>query len=404
MAVGQGLYKKLAYKKQSALGTAASGGSGQLLRREKATFTKSKGTFNSDEITSHQQYTGDSYGAGKTMGEISGVLSALTYSALIASLLRKDLAATSAITGLSLTIAGSGPYTITRGSGDFLTGGIKVGDVLRITAGTYTGTARDINLLVTGVTATVITCIVPNGSALSAQGPIASSTITVIGKKSFVPATGHTNDYYTFEEYQSDLTRSRAWVDQQIAKAEIAVPPNGNGTIQLSCLGLSLSRTGAQVLTSPSAETTTGILSAVNAAILIAGSKTVVGTSISLTIDGQMSHGEEVIGSQSLSDIVKGDVKVSGSISVLNEGETYGGYFDNETAVSIICVLFADATATSSFVSFVIPRAKLFSDERDDGKKQLVETHTFTAEYNGAAGGTSLATDVGICTYQDSDA
>ena len=41
------------------------------------------------------------------------------------------------------------------------------------------------------------------------------------------------------------------------------------------------------------------------------GSKTVVGTSISITIDGQMSHGEEVIGSQSLSDIVKGDVKAA---------------------------------------------------------------------------------------------
>jgi hypothetical protein len=50
--------------------------------------------------------------------------------------------------------------------------------MVRITAGTYTGVARDINLLVTGVTATILTVLVPNGKTLSAQGPIATSTIT----------------------------------------------------------------------------------------------------------------------------------------------------------------------------------------------------------------------------------
>lgn len=404
MAVAQGIFKQLSYKKQAALGSAASGGSGQLLRRESATFTKMKGAFNSNEITSHQNYTGDSYGASKTEGRISGVLSPLTYSVLLASLLRKDLATTSALTGLSLTIAGSGPFTITRGSGDFLASGIKQGDVIRITAGTYTGIARDLNLLVTTASSSALTVIVPNGKVLDAQGPITSSTITIIGKRSVAAVTSQTNDYYTFEEWQTGLSRSRLWTDVQIASAEIAIPASGNASINLSCLGLGLTRAGSQVLTSPSAETTTSILSAVNAAILVSGSRTVVGTSLNMTIDGQLSHGEEVIGSQVLSDIVKGDIKVSGSFSVLNEGETYGTLFDNESAASIIAVLFADSSDTSAFVGFSIPRAKLFSDERDDGKKQLVETHTFTAEYNGGSGGSGTITEAGCITYQDSAA
>jgi hypothetical protein len=98
MTVAQGIYKKLAYKKQSALGTAASGGSGQYLRREKSSFNKMKDTYSNDEIVSHQQYTGDTYGVGKTKGDLDGVLSPGTYATLLASLLRKDMTATAAIT------------------------------------------------------------------------------------------------------------------------------------------------------------------------------------------------------------------------------------------------------------------------------------------------------------------
>lgn len=403
MAVAQGLYKRLSYKKQSALGTAASGAGGQYLRRETATFNKMRDTFNSDEIVGHQQYTGDTYGVGKTEGQINGLVSPGTYAALLASLCRKDMTAGVSATGVSLTIAGAGPFTVTRAAGDYLADGFKIGDVVRITAGTYTGTARDINLLVTGVTATVLTVIVPNGKTLTAQGPVASSTVAVIGKKSVVPATGHTNDYYTFEEWSSDISRSRTYVDTQIASAEISIPATGNATIQLNCIGLSRAKGSSQVLTTPTEETTTTILSAANAEILLAGSATLTGTSLSLTIDGGLEHGEAVIGSNSISDIVKGDMKVSGSVTKLHEGETVGDLFDNETALAIIAVLFADQSDTSAFVGFTVPRAKLFSDERDDGKKQLIETHSFVAEYN-SSGGAALANDAGIVSVQDSAA
>lgn len=404
MAVAQGIYKQLSYKKQTALGTAASGAGGQLLQRETATFKKARDTFNSNEITAHQQYTGDSYGPAKTEGQIDGVLSPATYAGLIASVCRKDMAATAALTGLSLTIAGSGPYTITAGASTFLTGGIKIGDVVRITAGTYSGTARDINLLVTGVTATVLTVLVPNGKALTAQGPVASSTVTVIGKKTVVPATGHTNDYYTFEEWHSDLSRSRTWPDTQIAAADVAIPATGNATIQLAALGLSRVKGSSRVLTSPTAETTTSILAASNAMILVNGSRTLVGTSLSLKIDGQLSHGEPVIGSNSLSDIVKGDVKVSGTVTLQFDAETTSDLYDNETPIAVIGVLFESNADTAAFVGFTIPRAKFFGDDNDDGKKQIVTSLPFTAEYNGATGGSGAANDAGIISVQDSAA
>ena len=403
MAVEQGQLKKLSYKKQTGLGAAASGSGGQYLRRETAAFNLMKDKFNSNEIVTHQQYTGDTYGVSKTSGTLSGVISPATYKDFLASLVRADFATVTAITGLSLTIAGSGPWTITRSAGDFLTGGIKIGHVVRITAGTYTGTARDINLLVTGVTSTVLTVVVPNGSSLTAQGPIASSTVTVVGKTTKVPTTGHTNDYYTIEEWYTGNSKSRLYTDMQPASASIQVPATGNATISMPFVGLGRTKGNSQVLTSPTAETTTTILSASNAYILINGTRSTVATSLSLTIDGKVTHGEPVIGSRTLSDVVRGEVNVSGTVTVQYDAETISDLFVNETAVSIICVLFADSAATSDFISFVIPRAKFFGDDIDDGKKQLVMTFPFTAELN-ASGGAALASDQTTIGMQDSQA
>ena len=403
MAVEQGQLKKLAYKKQAGLGSAASGASGQYLRRETAAFNLMKDKFNSNEIVTHQQYTGDTYGVSKASGTLSGVISPATYKDFLASLVRADFATVTAITSVSLTIAGSGPYTLTRATGDFLTGGIKIGHVVRITAGTYTGTARDINLLVTGVTATVLTVVVPNGSTLTAQGPIASSTVTVTGKTTKVPTTGHTNDYYTLEEWYSTNSKSRLYTDMQVASAAISIPATGNSTISLPFVGLGRTKGGSQVLTSPTTETTSTILSAANAYILVNGTRTTVATSMSLTIDGKVTHGEPVIGSRTLSDVVRGEVMVSGTVTVQYDAETISDLFVNETAVSIICVLFADGTATSEFISFVIPRAKFFGDDIDDGKKQLVMTLPFTAELN-SSGGAALANDQTTIGIQDSAA
>jgi len=403
MPVSQGVNKRLSFKKQTALGTPAVGSGAQYLRRESAALNFSKDSFEANEITSHQQDTGKTYGVGSGKGSLKGVLSAGTYPLAIASIMRKDMTATAAATGLSVTIAGAGPYTLTRSAGDFLAGGFKIGDVVRITAGTYTGTARDINLICTGVTATVLTVVVANGATLTAQGPIATSTIAVIGKKSIVPTSGHTNDYYSLEEWYSDISKSRLYTDAQFSSADISIPASGNTSIGLDLVALGRTKGTAQAQTSPTVETTSTILSSSNGYIMLAGTKLVVATSISIKIDGQVALGEAVVGSRNIADVYRGDVMVTGSISLVHDSETVSDYFVNETALSVVAVVFADNTATSEFVSFVLPRVKLFGDDIDDGKKQLVSTYPYTAEFNGT-GGAALASDQTIFSMQDSNA
>lgn len=404
--MGQGIATTIARKKQTAKGTPASGSGAQYIRRATGMFTKAKDTYSSQEIRSDQQHSGDKHGIGRSSGTINGELSAGTYGTELASILRKDMAATAEITGLSLTIAGSGPFTITRGSGDFLTGGVKIGDVVRITAGTYTGIARDINLLVTGVTATVLTVIVPNGKALSAQGPVASSTLTVIGKKSWVPTSGHTNDWYTFEEGFTDLAvpKYHLWPDQKPVKADISLPPTGIATIALAFLGLGVrTKNGSAQFTSVTAETTTELLTAVNGLILIGGATYVTATGLNFSIDGQAQPGEAVIGSNYVTDVQKGDVKVSGQVTLLHEDEVVSDLFDSENATSIIALVTDNDDDDADFICFVIPRVKVFGDDRDDGKKQIVRTYPFTAEINGT-GGAALASHQTTISIQDSQA
>lgn len=402
MTVALGINRTLAYKKQSALGTPATGSGGQLLRRRTANLNVTRDTYTNDEIVSHQQSTGATHGIAKSGGRLSGILSAGTYADFFESLLRRDFAAVSAIASLSLTIAGASPYTVTRSTGDYLTGGIKIGDIVRLTGGSLNAANASKNLLVTGVTATVLTVLPVNGVAMVAEGPIASCTVTVTGKKTRAPTSGWTNDYYTLEEYYADVVRSHLFPDIKVASAALSLPATGNSDLTFEFVGLGVNtQSGTQVLTSPTAESTSEALTAVNGYLLISGTRYVTVTQASVNISGNVTHGEAVIGSNYIPDLQRGRISVSGSISVLYENDTLGGYFSGETAISLVFVITDSTSATAEFVTLSMSNVALFSNDADDGEKQIIRTYNFTAAYNGA-GGSSLANDATILTIQDS--
>lgn len=404
MTIAQGISKTIARKVQGALGTAASGSGGQLLPRVDASFNVMKDTYENNLIASHQQGTGATHGVRKSQASLNGLAMCSAYEAEQAALLRKAWAATSAISSLSLTIAASGSnYTITRAAGDFLTGGIKVGDVIRLSGGSLAAGNVGVNVVVLSLTATVLTVnVVAADVSLVAEGPIASCTVTVTGKKTWVPTSSHTNLYFTYEEYFSDLTRSHVYKDFQPASMDVSMPATGNVTMNIGLIGLgSVSRTGAQVLTSPTAEPSQSVLSAVSGKAYLGASPQSVITSCSVNINGNVTHGEAVIGSNLIPDTQKGRITVSGQFTMLYDGDTQVSVFDNETTSSLILVLADDRTAGADFMSIVIPEIKLFSAEADDGEKQIVRTYSFTGQIC-SSGGAALANHQTIVSIQDS--
>lgn len=403
MPNAQGILKTIAYKKQSGQGTAASGSGGQLLRRRTCNFNLTRDTYENDEIVSHRQSTGATAGIRRVAGKYSGLLSPLTFQAMFEAILMKAAAATTSITGISATIATSGSnWTVTRAAGDFLTGGIKVGDVVRLSVGSLNAANINKNLLVLAVTATVLTVRPLNGVALVAEGPIATVTVSVPGKKIWVPTSGHTDDWYTFEEYFADLTRSEVTSDVKLGQMQIGIPATGNATVDIDFVGLDRTRSGAQVLTSPTAETSTSVAQAVSGLVVVNSVVTPI-TSGQITINPNTNPGEAEVGSNAVGSMALGRVQVTGQFTAKFSGVTLQDLFDNQTSVALLIACPVDATAASEFVAFTMSKVKLFSDSADDGEKEIIRTYSFTAEINGS-GGAALASHQTIISIQDSQA
>lgn len=405
MVIANGLLKTTSYKKQTALGTTASGSGGQKLRRVTSVFKADRDTFESNEIVSHHQSTGVAYGLKKSDGKVDGVLSSGTYSAFIGSILERDFAAVSAYAaGIDVTAAATAPQFVDA-SGGFLTAGLKVGMVGRWT-GFAGGSAVDNNsknFLITALTATNMTGVYLDGTAVVADAAGDSVTFTPVGKRTYAPETGHTKDYYTIEEWYSDLTRSELFGDQRVSSINVNLPATGNATVSVDFVGLSRTLGASQILTTPTAETTTAIMSAVNGKIYIGGTVQGVATSLQFTISNAAANAGAVIGSNSGADVTSGRIKVSGTFTAQFDSVTLSTLYDGETNTSISCVLAGDETATADFVSFTMPRVKITGDAPNDGETAIVRTYPFTAEIY-TAGGAALAYDKTILAVEDSAA
>lgn len=402
MTIGSGVDKQVIYKKQTALGTKATAGSAQILRRTTSGIELKKNTFQSNEIRTDYQIADFRHGSKYVEGPINGEVSAGTYKDFMAAAVRKDFVAGASIATLTLTTAGAGPtYTITRSAGSWITDGVKVGDVVRVTAGLAAGNLNK-NYLVVTITATVLTVYVLNGTTISAQSAIASCTLAVTGKKTFTPQSSHTADYFTIEQwYGSGAALSEQFLDCKVNTMDVQIPASGMATCSFGFLGRNVDLGTAAYFTSPTASSTTGVMAGANGLLTVAGATVGNVTGMNFTLNGNMTK-EDVVGANSTPDVFSGSVAVSGQMTILLENDTYVQMFEDETEASVTMVLTATNAANSDFVSFTMPRIKVGGNSKDDGQKGIVQTVPFTALLN-----TNSATNNGDFTtlmIQDSAA
>jgi hypothetical protein len=402
MPIAAGVAKQLRYKVEATFGTAPGASGAQVLRRVSSTLDLTKDTYQSAEIADHRQVADMRHGVRRVGGNIKGELSPGTYKDFIAAALRKAWAAVTAITGASITIAGSGPYTITRAAGSYLTDGIKIGDVVRLTAGSFTAGNLNKNILVTNVTALVVTGIVLNGSALTAEGPIASATLAVTGKKTYAASSSHTDLSYSIEHWYSDISQSELYRGCKVSTVGINLPPTGMAEIDLGFMGQDITTNSSAYYTSPTAATATGIVAAVNGALLVGGTQIATCTGLSLNIAGGYT-GDPVVGANTIPALLPGRVAVSGQFTAYFTDATLRDNFVNEDEITLVVALTASNAAAADFLTFVLPRIKVGGAGKDDGEKGLVATFPFTALYN-SAGGSGISSEQTTIVVQDSQA
>lgn len=397
MAISKGTAKVVAYKKESTWGTLAGASGGKQVRRVTADFNLTKETYESNEIRTDRQLADFRHGVRSADGTLSGELSPNSYSDFMQSLVSKDFAAATTVTGLSVTIAASGSlWTVTRSTGTYLTSDIKVGTVIRLTGAGLNAANASKNLLVVGVAATVLTVQSLNGTSLVAEGPIASVTATVVGKQTIVPATGHTEDSYTIEQWFQDISQSEVFAGMRVGSMNVQLPATGLTTVDFSFMGKDLSSKGTtQYFSTPTAQGTNGIFAAVNGAMIVNGLPVALVTSADFTVERAMENATAV-GSNSVAEIFLGRIRVTGNLSVYFQDATFRNYFDDETAVSIVFALTTGSEANADFLTFTLPKVKLGSFAKDDGELGLVASTSFQALLNADTSGGLPATTLQI--------
>lgn len=402
-AIAQRISKQTVMRRQTSLGVVGAA-TGQIMRRTSSIFRAVRDMYKSNEIVSHHQSTGASYGLKKTEGTLAGELSAGTYQMPIEGVLEAVFAAT-VTTGADTTIAAVAgtPDTFTDSGNGFLTAGFKVGMVVRASGFTGAGVTanNNRNFWITALTAGVMSGLFLDGTAMISDAAGEAVTITSAGKLCKPPLTGHVKQYLQVEEWYGDLTDSDLFNDVVCSGVDFDLPATGNATFNSTYVGLARTLSGAQVMAAPTAETTTGIMSAINGRLYVNGTSTpITGLKISVK-NGAAPTGAEV-GSNSSSDVSKGMIEVEGSFTSMLRDQVLSALYDAETAVSITSVLTADETATSNFMAFIMGKVKITSDAPDDSAA-IMRTYSFTAEIN-RAGGAALAWDDTIISIQDSAA
>lgn len=403
MPISKGTAKIVAYKKETVWGTLAGATLGKQLRRVTADFNLSKEAYESNELRTDRQVADFRHGVRSAEGSLNGELSSRTYADFMQSLVARDFTTGPTAASLSVTIAGTGnpTYTVTRAAGSWITDGFAVGNVFRLTGGTLNVNNSAKNLLIASLTATILTVVVLNGSALTVEGPIATVTATVTGKDTFVPATGHTDDSYTIEEWYADIAQSEVYTGMKVGSMNVQLPATGLATVDFSFMGKDLTSKGVtQYFTSPSAQGTDGIYAAVNGVVLAAGLPVALITSADFSIERGMENATAV-GSNSVAEIFTGRIRVTGNLSVYFQDAAFRNYFDNETIVSLVFALTEDSTANADFISFVIPKAKINSFTKADAELGIVAQCSFTGLLNDVATGGLPLTTIAI---QDSQA
>ena len=403
MTFATGPFKFLTYKQEVTFGVLPVAAAAQALRRLTSDLSLTKDTYASNEVRTDFQNADFRHGVRRVSGKISGEISPGTYKDFFAAALKRDFAVGTPLTGTSVTIGAptGNIYPFTNSTGSMLTNGFKVGMVVRLSVGGFNAANINKNILITDIpSATTWSGIPVNNVALVPEGPILTSTITMVGKSTYIPLTGHTDRSFSIEHWFSDIAQSEAFSGVKIDKISISLPPTGLATADFDLLGQNVTTAAAQYFTTPTSVSTSPPLAAVNGIVRAGGTTYASLTGLTTEIDPTFT-GDPVVGSNVVSNLLAGKVMVTGQFTAYFENAVLRDAFINETEIDLVGVYTTDNTATADFIAIAIPRLKLGSASKNDGNGGIIQTFQFTALMN-VNGGVGIKTEKSTIQIQDS--
>lgn len=373
----------LAYKKETTYGTLPTNdSSAKYLRRLKFGISMKKDSIKSAEIRTDYQRPSSRHAMRKVDGNIECELSLGSYADFIGSTLRRDFAAVSSLGALTnVTAAATAPHFV-RASGSWISDGLRVGMTVRMTGWTTTATANNSkNFTIVALTATNMTVM----EVVAAKASGDSVVVSIPGKVTYIPTTGHTNDSYAFEEWAPSAVQSLRFLGVKIGGFDIKLPPNDKATLTLMAMGQDRTDSTTQYFTSASAASTTQMQTGLSGRVIVNGVQYGVVTDFSLSVNGNLST-RGVVGSNITPDVFRRAIDVSGSISVLWDDSAFDDLFDSETKAPMIVQLFDSSGSASDFMNICLPNTLFSGGDMPDDEGEIVQTLNFEASIGALTG------------------
>lgn len=385
----------VAYKAQSALGTAATGSGASIFRIAGGNGIKaSKAAVESAEVRRDGQRQRGRHGTQKLTADYDAELSLGSHDAFIEALSRDtwssaDLTKTQA----DFTSLTTGANSIVLTSGDPRTW-FAVGDVIELQ--NYSGGNDLQNIRITNLSATTITTaetLVVNAT------PDTSCSIIRRGKK-LVPFAGGSliKRYYTLEEYEIDIDQSKVAQDFVAGQLKLAMKPDGIIMAGLSGVGTGKivgEATGSSPYFPSPALGANAPFSVVDATIRLGGQDLVSLTTFDLTVD-ITPNAPSVFGSGGIKyspDVFTGLMGVSLNLGMLYQDLTIFQDFLAETVYTLHVLAVDNEAEPKDFMSIYMGNFTLggadpsaFSNQ-GGGRTQTVQVPVALAGIDGAGAG-----------------
>jgi hypothetical protein len=363
MPLQTGRNVEVTYKKQSGLGVAATGAGGRVFRINSSQgLTLSKGKIRSNESRRDGQTTLGRHGARSVSGGYSADATLGTFDELIADIMRGTWDTLVTITNTQMTSITTTTSTIVAAAGSWITQGLRVGDVVRLT-GHSSVANNDRNLRITGLTATTITV----AETLTADA-VADTSFSLTRPPKLVNPASTVPSYFTFEERFLDIPAGEVFTDVKVGSLAIAMNPDNMVGLTFGMTGRDMEvNSGAARFTTPTDTTSNGLV-AVDAKLRLGSGDVVNLTAANINLQRAITT-TSVVGALISPDVFDAPLTVTGDISAIREDMTLLSTFLNETTVSLHMLLVdQDSTAPRKFLSIYLPLLTLDGSSKSFGQ------------------------------------
>lgn len=361
MAYQSGRNILVAYKAESSFGVLAGDTGGKIFRPNTGGLNLTKEAINSNENRRDGQRSRGRHGSRNVAGQYTADLSLGSYDDFIEAVFRGTFTSELVITEAtgSLTSITTGANTIVNGGGSWITAGLAVGDVIRLTGHSSSGN-NSRNLRITALTSSTITV----AETLTVNA-VADTAFTITRPKKLL--MGVTPRSFTIEEEEIDIDGSEVFKGCRIGSMQIQLQPNGMGILTFTVVGQDMETmedSASPYFTSPTATTSIG-MTAVEAVIRLGGEDVLDIDSMNISINLNAA-GHPVVGSDLTPDVFTNLAMVDGSITALKSDITRSQAFLDETQLSLHIMFTENEAEPKDFCSFYIGNLTLAGASKSD--------------------------------------